>query len=539
MRLETKVGIFTVFGVFLIIAVSIVFGKFNLLTPDGNKIYFRIQNASGLNSGTPVFYKGIRVGELSGVSMKDGQIVASLIISKDYEIPDNVNFVVKQSGFVGQKYVELEVDNNVPQKSVLMDNYEYQSAHEAASMDSVMAKMDALAGEMTKLIKTFNDIVSPMEQKSSLKESVLNIEKITNSVNDLIASNNKNIQDVLNNIKNLTDRFDTILAKNENNINGSLKDIAAMTKSLNALSSSINNMLAKNEGNINTSLGNIKEISDKLNSTMGDIQNIARDINSGKGALGLLINDEQTKEDVRKVVRGVSSFFGDGDDDGMRLYTTVGGDFLFDGKSTYTGRGYANLSLYTSKNNLFQLQVANTPIIDPNHPEYMLEGNRIKYSTLAFSLQYSRIFNEIFALRFGIFDNTLGLATDFYPLKNNDLQISLEAYDFNAYRNNFQFYTRALIRWHFYKGMFLQAGVEDIFGYTNRMYMVGAGFRLEPLKIARNAREKKELEKTKAKSPVYNEYIDNKDSKEKDKKEKSKKPKTEKKSDDYYDSLVF
>ena len=548
MKAETKVGIFTVLGVILIIIISIVFGKFNLISADGKKIFFRIENASGLNSGTPIFFKGIKVGEVDSISMKDGQITAAIVIYDEYKIPDNVRFNIKQAGFVGQKYVELEINKDIPQKSVLMNNYEYDSNQQSASIDSVMAKMDALAGEMTKLLQTFNEVVSPIEQKSSLKETVLNIEKITTSVNDLITNNDRNIQAVLSNIKNLTDKFDKIIVDNEKDINTSIGNIAELTTSLKSLSTSINGLLAKNEANINTSLGNIKEISEKLNSTMDEIKVIAKDINSGKGTLGLLINDEQTKEDVKKVVRGVSSFFGDGDDDGLRLYTTVGGDFLFDGVSTYTGRGYANLSLYTDKKNLLQLQVGNTPIIDPNYPETMIEGNPMKYSKLAFSLQYSRIFNEIFAIRFGIFDNTLGFATDFYPLKNNDLLISLEAYDFNAYRNNFEFYTRALIRWHFYKGLFLQAGVEDVIGYRNRMYMIGAGFRLEPLRIAKNAREKKELEKAKAKSPVYNEYIDNKDRKKdgnKDKENKTKesttkdKKKDTKKKDDFYDSLVY
>ena len=65
-------------------------------------------------------------------------------------------------------------------------------------------------------------------------------------------------------------------------------------------------------------------------------------------------------------------------------------------------------------------------------------------------------------------------------------------------------YTRALIRWHFYKGIFIQAGVEDVIGYTNRMYMVGAGIRFKPSDLGRLANN---MEKeTKAQKAEYREY---------------------------------
>ena len=272
------------------------------------------------------------------------------------------------------------------------------------------------------------------------------------------------------------------------------------------------------------------------------------------------INDEETKKDVKNVVSKMSSFLGDSNsadnENGMALYTTIGADFLFDAKSVYTGRGYVQAQFYSDPKNFYLIGLSNIPPIAPNSPEYDIYGSKIKYSELAISLQYSHIFANVFGVRFGVFDNTLGLAADIYPLKNNNLAISLEAYDFNTYQNSLDVYTKAYIRWHFYKGIFIQAGVEDIIGNVNRMYMVGAGYRFKPTEIGKVAKNKEEAVK-KEENTIYKDYEEQKDEQKQmekndntekqvikeDKEENNKKEnndnKKSKKNDDFFDSLVY
>ncbi len=507
MNVETKVGIFVIIGFFMVAVTAAVFGNLELNSKDGNTVYFRLNDATGIRSGTPIMYKGLKVGEVKDVMMKDNQILTRVNIYHEFEIPDNVRFNVKQSGFVGQKFVELEVDPNVKSQAPLQNNYEYDGRQSTANLDAVMAKLNDVAVEMTVLLKTFNEVVTTDKSKDALQDSISNLKDITDSVKNIVSSNEQNIQDVIANAKNMTDMIEKLIAKNEKNLNTSINNITEISQTLKEFTVSVDKLFANNHDNIDSSLKNLKEITDKVNSTMDEIEKITNDINEGNGTLGMLINDNKTKNDIKKVVSSVSSFFGDeveDNEDRMSLYATIGADYLFDAKSVNTGRGYAQASFYTDPKNFYLIGVSNIPVINPNSPEYDIYGNKIKNSELAFSLQYSHIFYNIFGLRFGIFDNTLGLAADIYPLKNKDLAISLEAYDFNAYSNGLDVYTRALIRWHFYKGIFIQAGVEDVIGYTNRMYMVGAGIRFKPSDLGRLANN---MEKeTKAQKAEYREY---------------------------------
>lgn len=560
MNLETKVGIFVILGFFMVALTTTVFGNLDLNSKEGKTVYFRLNDATGIREGTPIMYKGIKVGEVQDVTMKNNEIISKVIVYHEFEIPDNVRFNVKQSGFVGQRYVEFEADPTIQSKSPLQNNYEYDGRQNSANMDAVMAKLNDVAAEMTTLLKSFNEVITTDESKNALQDSISNLKDITESVKNIVATNDKNIQEVIDNAKNMTDMIERIIAKNENQLNSSISNIAEISDTLKAFTASVDKLVANNQGNIDDSLKNLKEITDKVNTTMDEIETITKDINEGKGTLGLLINDEETKKDVKNVVSKMSSFLGDSnspnDENGMALYTTIGADFLFDAKSVYTGRGYVQAQFYSDPKNFYLIGLSNIPPIAPNSPEYDIYGSKIKYSELAISLQYSHIFANVFGVRFGVFDNTLGLAADIYPLKNNNLAISLEAYDFNTYQNSLDVYTKAYIRWHFYKGIFIQAGVEDIIGNVNRMYMVGAGYRFKPTEIGKVAKNKEETVK-KEENTIYKDYEEQKDEQKQleknnntekqvikeDKEENNKKEnndnKKSKKNDDFFDSLVY
>ena len=129
MNLETKVGIFVILGFFMVALTTTVFGNLDLNSKEGKTVYFRLNDATGIREGTPIMYKGIKVGEVQDVTMKNNEIISKVIVYHEFEIPDNVRFNVKQSGFVGQRYVEFEADPTIQSKSPLQNNYEYDGRH--------------------------------------------------------------------------------------------------------------------------------------------------------------------------------------------------------------------------------------------------------------------------------------------------------------------------------------------------------------------------------------------------------------------------
>ena len=51
--------------------ISVIIVELN--SKEGNTVYFRLNDATGIRSGTPIMYKGLKVGEVKDVMMKDNQ----------------------------------------------------------------------------------------------------------------------------------------------------------------------------------------------------------------------------------------------------------------------------------------------------------------------------------------------------------------------------------------------------------------------------------------------------------------------------------
>lgn len=491
--LETKVGLFVIVATLMITGMSVIFGKVDLKKDKGYNVEFQIVDASGLQPDSPVFFRGVRVGTLKKVILRGNDLVATISLTEGFQIPDNVLFAVRQAGFIGQKYVELVQDKKKPAAAYLEPDKIYDGNQSVVNIDDVVAKIDGVAEQIVTLVKALNDVVDKDETKIALRETIENIRSISDNINKLIAANDEKFGDIIDNTRRLTGMIDRLIAANEDNLNKSINNIAEITAYLKDFSKSLDNVTSNNKTDIDESIKNIRKITDKLNETIDGVNNITDDINEGRGTVGMLINDNTTRDEVREVISSVKDMVSRVDN--YKLFVTFGADYLINANDA---RGYVNLRLYTRPNTFYQLGISNTPrttptttttkfVLVPNpgnsasYPDGNIsyESTRTEYnsSKLAFSLQYGHIFAEYVGLRIGIFENTLGLAADIYPLKNDNLTLSLEAYDFGNFNKGFQVYTKAMIRWHFYKGFFIQAGVEDLFNFEKRIYAVGGGVR--------------------------------------------------------------
>lgn len=489
--LETKVGLFVIIATVVITAMSVIFGKVDFKKDSGYNVDFEITDASGLQPNAPVFFRGVKVGVLKNVRFDKNVLIATISLKDGYEIPDNVIFSIRQSGFIGQKYIDLVMDKNIPATSYLVSGGKYNGRQTVVSIDDVVAKIDDVAGQISTLVKALNDVVDRDDTKQNLRDTIENIRSISDNINKLIAANDGKFNDIIENTRRLTGMIDRLIAANEGNVNKSIDNIAEITTYLKDFSKNLDNVTTNNKENIDESIKNIRKITDKLNDTIDNISTIAKDINEGKGTIGMLINDNKTKEEVQSVVTKINSMVSRVND--YKLYVSFGADWLINADDA---RGYVNVRLFTNPSTFYLLGISNTPrttptttttrfelqpqpgSVGPSGP-IIYESTKTEYnsSKLAFSLQYGHIFKEYVGIRIGIFDNTLGLAADVYPLKNDNLTISLEAFDFGNFNKGFQVYTKALVRWNFYKGFFVQAGVEDLFGFEKRIYTVGAGIR--------------------------------------------------------------
>ena len=140
--MNKKINIEFILGlVILIISIICIFYysyKLNLFnkieTFQINSSFFDIGN---MNIGNDVKIKGVKVGEVSGISLDQESYMAIITssIDENIKIPSNSIFKISNNGFIGSPYIEIQLGES----EVLLKNNDYTTDNiDAVSLEEII-----------------------------------------------------------------------------------------------------------------------------------------------------------------------------------------------------------------------------------------------------------------------------------------------------------------------------------------------------------------------------------------------------------------
>jgi phospholipid/cholesterol/gamma-HCH transport system substrate-binding protein len=140
--MNKKINIEFILGLLiLIISIICIFyysSKINLFnkieTFQINSSFFDIGN---VNIGNDVKIKGVKVGEVSGISLDQENYMAIITSSIDesVKIPSNSTFKISNNGFIGSPYIEIQLGES----EVLLKNNDYTTDNiDAVSLEEII-----------------------------------------------------------------------------------------------------------------------------------------------------------------------------------------------------------------------------------------------------------------------------------------------------------------------------------------------------------------------------------------------------------------
>ena len=140
--MNKKINIEFILGLLiLIISIICIFyysSKINLFnkieTFQINSSFFDIGN---VNIGNDVKIKGVKVGEVSGISLDQENYMAIITssIDKNIKIPVNSIFKISNNGFIGSPYIEIQLGES----EVLLKNNDYTTDNiDAVSLEEII-----------------------------------------------------------------------------------------------------------------------------------------------------------------------------------------------------------------------------------------------------------------------------------------------------------------------------------------------------------------------------------------------------------------
>jgi phospholipid/cholesterol/gamma-HCH transport system substrate-binding protein len=209
---------------------------------------------------------------------------------------------------------------------------------------------------------------------------------------------------------------------------------------------------------------------------MKNIDEVTTKINSGKGTIGKLINDDKTVEELNTAISGVNSFL----DAGAKLQTA------FDFHSNYLmtdhqAKTFLNIQLQPGLDRYYELGVVSdaqgvtentTTTTSAGGASTTVREQKRYENQIKFNALFAKNFYD-FTVKGGVIENTGGVAFDYFMLKRA-LRFSVEAFDF-AKPN-----IRASARYSIFSGLYVNAGGENLAsqGGNQPNPFIGAGLFL-------------------------------------------------------------
>ncbi|HEY0092310.1 MAG TPA: MlaD family protein [Flavobacterium sp.] len=271
---ETKVGILAAVAI-TILVLGYSFLKGNNVFSSENEFYARYANVGGLTVSKPVLINGYQIGRVAALELEpNGTILAQFDINSDYEIPKNTIARLESTDLLGGKAIVFELGNS---KVYAEDGDTLRANSEKNIMEQVQPiqkKAEQIIGRLDSVLTSVNNTISPEFQQNfnksfaSIARTLETLEGTTKRVDNLVGSESTRIAAIMAN-------FQSVSA----NLRDNNQKITAVMSNLEKVSDQI-------------ARSNFENTIKNADKAVADLQIAINKVNSGKGTLGQLVNDE-------------------------------------------------------------------------------------------------------------------------------------------------------------------------------------------------------------------------------------------------------
>lgn len=276
-KTKVAVGIMTIISVATFVSLLAILGRWQV-AGEGLRINLRFRFLNNLSNGAPVRISGgLPVGFVENIYQKDLKTYVQISLQKELlnKIPKRAEtvFAIYTTGLMGGKYINITIPDAKPNE-VFFQNGDEWVGIDPPSIDQMMM--------------AFSSWFDGKNGGQVLAEIMKETETFLSNLNGIV---NENRGDIRQTIKQARESFTSLSAQ-----------LDTLMQKLNILSKNFTDISNQNKQDIQIMLENMSKISRDLNL-------ITQRVNSGRGSVGKLIQDEELYKNANEAAYHARELF--------------------------------------------------------------------------------------------------------------------------------------------------------------------------------------------------------------------------------------
>lgn len=286
-------------GLTVLVAVVVAFIGFRImkdmpLFKSSTTMYTKFSKVNGLLPGNLVNVNGYKIGSVKKMEITStDSVLVTLNLEEGYNIPVGSKAVLKSSGLLGNKFIEI---NKSDRKEFIEDGGTIKGVYEQGMMDTFADKGAKLSDDIT--------------------SSVNGIEELVNNLNQTLNDDNKDdISAILNELRSTTESLSSLVNRRQTDLDTMIVAAKNTLTSVEDLSSDNKEELSNMIRNLESTSMEMESLSKGLNQTNTTLSEVLDKINRGDGTLGKLLNDPSLYQNMDSLSVNLNSLIRNINDD--------------------------------------------------------------------------------------------------------------------------------------------------------------------------------------------------------------------------------
>ena len=485
MKTEAKVGLFITLSLFFLFGLLTQLSSFDNLFKKSYPIVASIKDGSGLKDKAKVKLKGVNIGYVQEVLLKDNNVMAHLMIDQGVKIPNDSTLVISQDSLLGGKFLDIKPGNS---SEFLEINSLLTKEEKISSIGDASTAADKAFQEVALLVKDVRDILNA-GGKEDIQSTLANLNEFSKLLASISKEDNQTIHSILANTDETIKKFalmsdDISVTANEfsqvgkglnkdlpkmmdeyskiaKNIN---KDLPAIMARLDSITAYLNSVSATLDAKIPTALDKFVVLEDNLNDVVvSNKDNLANALTSVDGFFS---DSQETMKKVDKYLDGLIK---------TELHVEMRSDEVYD-DGGYS-KSHLNLTLKPDPTRYYMLGVTSGPSFqaDSSFARGYAGNKKHESGDFLLSAQYGKRYDNLL-FRVGIIEGQGGFGVDYFAL-NDTLKLTTNLYDFNGVTdirgNNVNLTTT--VRYQFFKHINAYMSGNNLLNKSANSISIGLG----------------------------------------------------------------